>query len=178
MKYCSSCAAPVVLKIPEGDNVPRYVCENCHAIHYQNPKIVVGCLPVWEDRILLCRRAIQPRYGLWTLPAGFMENGETTAQGALRETYEEARAAVQLDGLFAVFSLPHINQVYLMFHGVLENLDFGPGPESMEVRLFQEKEIPWPQLAFTAVQRTLRYYLGDRRGGEFKLHVDDILPPR
>lgn len=167
----------MALKIPEGDSVPRYVCEKCHTIHYQNPKVVVGCLPEWEGNILLCRRAIEPRYGLWTLPAGFMENGETTEQGALRETYEEARASVHLAGLFAVFSIPHISQVYMMFHGTLNDLNFGPGPESIDVRLFSEAEIPWDKLAFPVVHRTLWYYLEDRRKGKFEIHVDNLTRP-
>jgi ADP-ribose pyrophosphatase YjhB (NUDIX family) len=175
MNYCSYCAAPVVLKTPDGDNVARYVCDTCHTIHYQNPKIIVGCLPEWQDKILLCRRAIEPRYGLWTLPAGFMENGETTEQGAIRETYEEAGAAVALTGLYSVFSLPHISQVYLLFRGTLVNLNYTPGPESLEVRLFREAEIPWEKLAFQVVRVTLEAYFRDRHQGNFQLHVGDIL---
>jgi ADP-ribose pyrophosphatase YjhB (NUDIX family) len=175
MNYCSYCAAPVVLKIPEGDSIPRYVCETCHTIHYQNPKIIVGCLPEWQDKVLLCRRAIEPRYGLWTLPAGFMENGETTEQGAIRETYEEAGATVALTGLYSVFSLPHISQVYLLFRGNLINLNYAPGPESLEVRLFSEEEIPWEKLAFQVVRVTLECYFRDRHIGQFQLHVGDVL---
>jgi ADP-ribose pyrophosphatase YjhB (NUDIX family) len=175
MNYCCYCAAPVVLKIPEGDTLPRYVCENCHTIHYQNPKIVVGCLPEWEDQVLLCRRAIEPRYGLWTLPAGFMENGETTEQGALRETYEEAQARVNISSLFTVFSLPHINQVYMMFRGDLINLDFAPGAESLEVKLFRENEIPWEKLAFQVIRISLERYFRDRHEGRFQVHVGNVL---
>ncbi len=176
MKYCSECAAPVVFKIPAGDNLPRYVCENCHTIHYQNPKIVAGCIACWEDKILLCRRAIEPRYGLWTLPAGFMENGESTAQAALRETLEEAGARVEIAGLFAVFSIPHISQVYMIFHGKLQDLDFAPGEESLEVDLFKQEDIPWETLAFYVVRKTLGVYFDDWNAGKIQLHVGDIHP--
>src|SRR5512135_3197993 len=130
MKYCSHCGAPLSHRIPDGDNRHRYVCDACGTVHYQNPRMVVGCLPVWEDKVLLCRRAIEPRYGLWTLPAGFMENGETTAEGAIRETREEAGARVELDGLYSLINVPDIDQVYLLFRGRLLDLDFAPGEES------------------------------------------------
>lgn len=175
MKYCSNCGASVVLRIPAGDNRPRYVCDSCQVIHYQNPKIVTGCIPVWEGKILLCRRAIEPRYGLWTLPAGFMENGETTLQAAQRETLEEAQARVNIEALYTLFNLPHINQVYMMFRAALCDLDFAPGHESLEVALFSEAAIPWEQLAFPVVRETLRLYFADRgRGGDFPVHVGDI----
>ena len=174
MKYCSDCGAPVNLRIPPGDNLPRYVCERCLAIHYQNPKLVVGCIPERGDEILLCRRAINPRHGLWTLPAGFMENGETTAEAAAREAREEANADVAIGSLFSLFNLPHINQVYLIFHGQLLNSDYAPGAESLEVTLFHETDIPWDELAFPAIQRTLRYYYQDRRNGKLSLHLGDI----
>lgn len=175
MKFCSDCGAPVSLRIPEGDNRSRYVCDRCQAIHYQNPKIVTGCIPVWEGKILLCRRAIEPRYGLWTLPAGFMENGETTLQAAQRETLEEAQARVSIQALYTLFNLPHIDQVYMMFRATLCDLHFAPGAESLEVALFAEPEIPWDQLAFPVVRETLRLYFRDReRGGDFPVHVGDI----
>ena len=132
MIFCSNCGARLIRKIPPGDDRLRYVCESCATIHYQNPKIVAGCIPEWEGRLLLCRRAIEPRHGLWTLPAGFMENGETTEQAAARETWEEARARVGSMQLYGVFSIPHISQVYMMFRGVLLAEEFGPGPESLE----------------------------------------------
>jgi ADP-ribose pyrophosphatase YjhB (NUDIX family) len=150
------------------------VCEGCGTIHYQNPKIVVGCLPEWEDRVLLCKRAIEPRLGLWTLPAGFLENGETIGAGAVRETLEEAKARVELGALYAVISLPQIAQVYMMFRARLLDLEFGPGTESLEVRLFEEAEIPWEQIAFRTIGRTLRRYFLDRRMGHFGLHVSAI----
>ena len=175
MKFCSACGSPrIELRVPEGDTLPRHVCADCGTIHYQNPKIVVGCLPEWERRILLCRRAIEPRYGLWTLPAGFLENGETLVQGALRETLEEADARVAIHGLYAVISLPQINQVYMMFRAALLDLDFGPGSESLEVRLFDEADVPWEGLAFRTIARTLRNFFLDRRQGAFALHVSAI----
>ncbi len=175
MNYCSECGASVSVKVPEGDSRPRYVCGDCGAIHYQNPKMVVGCIPEWEGGILLCRRAIEPRYGLWTLPAGFMENGETAQQGAARETLEEANARVAVDGLYSLFNLPHINQVYMLFRSRLLDLDFGPGAESLEVRLFEEEEVPWDRLAFPVVQETLRLYFADRANGGQGLRCGDIV---
>lgn len=177
MKFCSNCGSSVVLAVPPGDNFTRHVCPSCQTIHYQNPKMVVGCIPEWEDKILLCRRAIEPKYGLWTLPAGFMENGETTAQAAARETHEEAKARVEIGELFSMYSLPYINQVYLLFRARLLDLDFGPGEESLEVGLFHESEIPWQQLAFRTVSETLKLYFSDRIEGKFSLHVGDISPP-
>ena len=175
MKFCSVCgSADLALRIPDGDTLPRFMCNNCGTIHYQNPKIVVGCLPEWQDRVLLCKRAIEPRYGLWTLPAGFLENGETLSSGALRETLEEAHARVALGELYTVISLPQINQVYMMFRSRLVDLAFGPGAESLDVRLFDESEIPWESLAFRTIARTLRNYFMDRRRGDFTLHVSAI----
>ncbi len=147
------------------------MCAACGAIHYRNPKVVVGCLATLGTEVLLCRRAIEPRRDLWTLPAGFMENGETLEQGAARETLEEANARVEMGGLYTVISLPHISQVYVMFLARLADRGFGPGPESLEVRLFREEEIPWERLAFRTIARTLRQYFLDRRDGAFPLHV-------
>jgi ADP-ribose pyrophosphatase YjhB (NUDIX family) len=175
MKFCSECGSDVELRLPEGDDRLRYVCTSCETIHYQNPKIVVGCIPEWEDRILLCRRAIEPRHGLWTLPAGFMENGETSQQGAARETLEEAEARVEVGDLYTLFNLPHINQVYLVFRGRLLDLDFGPGAESLDVRLFREEEIPWEQIAFPVIKETLGLYFRDRTNGGFAVWSGDIV---
>jgi ADP-ribose pyrophosphatase YjhB (NUDIX family) len=174
MKFCSQCGHPVVVKIPDGDNVPRHICESCATIHYQNPKMIVGCLPYWKDQVLLCKRAIQPRVGLWTLPAGYLENGETTLQGAIRETLEEAGARVQVDDFYSLINLPHIDQVYLFFRARLLDLDFVPGTESLEVSLFQETEIPWDHLAFRTVSMVLKDYFSDRQQGEFKIRVQDL----
>jgi len=175
MKFCSHCGTPVELKVPEGDHLPRFVCPSCRTIHYQNPKVVVGSIPVWEDRILLCKRAIEPRYGLWTLPAGFMENEETTIEGALRETMEEAGARVEVIDLHTMFNLPHVNQVYVMFRAKLLDLDFGPGPESLEVALYEEKDIPWKEIAFPVIEQTMRLFFEDRRRGTFGIHTGDII---
>ncbi len=170
MKYCGNCGAPVELRIPAGDDRERYTCSACGSIHYQNPKLVVGCVAELGDRILLCRRAIEPRLGLWTLPAGFMENGETVEEAAVRETAEEAKARVEILSLFSVVSLPHISQVYMLFRGRLLNEDFGAGHETLEVRLFLEQDIPWDDLAFPSIAHTLDRYFKDRGQGVFQLH--------
>jgi len=175
LNFCSHCGGAVETRIPEGDNRPRQMCPGCGAIHYLNPKLVVGCIPEWENRLLLCKRAIEPRSGLWTLPAGFLENGETTRQGAARETLEEAGARVRVQGLYSLFNLPHIDQVYMLFRSCLLDLDFSPGTESLEVRLFSEREIPWDELAFPVVRETLRLYFQDRIEGEYPLRSGDIL---
>lgn len=175
MKYCANCGNPVTLKVPEGDDRERHVCEHCDTIHYQNPRIITGCLPIYEDKVLLCKRAIEPRYGLWTLPAGFMENGETTEQGALRESWEEARASIDIHGLYTLFNLPQINQVYMFYRGVLNNLDFGPGVESLEVELFTEPQIPWDELAFPVVNKTLKHYFSDRREDHYPMRSEDLI---
>jgi len=175
MIYCSNCGARVVEKIPAGDNRIRFVCESCNTIHYQNPNIVAGCIPQWQDRLLLCRRAIEPRYGLWTLPAGFMENGESTEQAAARETWEEARARVESMKLYGIYSIPHINQVYMMFRAHLQTEDFEPGPESLDVGLFAAHEIPWDKLAFPVVKQTLEHYCSDLESNEYPVRVEDII---
>ncbi|HYQ71404.1 MAG TPA: NUDIX hydrolase [Gammaproteobacteria bacterium] len=180
MYYCSNCGTRVVERTPQGDNRLRYVCDACDTVHYQNPKIVAGCIPCLDNRLLLCRRAIEPRYGLWTLPAGFMENGESTEQAAARETMEEACATVEKLELYGVFSIPHISQVYMMFRARLAANEFRPGSESLEVRLFQEHEIPWDNLAFPVVKTTLEHYFKDLRSNCFPVHVENIIrhPPR
>ncbi|HHJ13599.1 MAG TPA: NUDIX domain-containing protein [Gammaproteobacteria bacterium] len=176
MKFCSQCGAAVVLRIPEGDNRERHICDRCHTIHYQNPNIVAGCIPEWDGRILLCRRAIEPRHGLWTLPAGFMENGETTEQAAARETLEEAGARVDIIELYGLFSIPHINQVYMLYRAALLDGAFEPGTESLECRLFKAREIPWNKLAFPVVEETLRRYVADLEAGNgFPLQRGDII---
>jgi ADP-ribose pyrophosphatase YjhB (NUDIX family) len=176
MKFCNQCGAPVELRIPAGDTLPRFVCGACRTIHYQNPRMVVGCIPEWEDKILLCRRGIEPRCGLWTVPAGFMENGETTYQGAVRETLEEANARIEIGPPYALYNIPHINQVYILFRAQLLDLGFSTGAETLEVRLFAESEIPWEQIAFATVHNTLMQYYSDRRNGEYKFHMGTIEP--
>ncbi len=175
MKFCNECAAPLTVRIPPGDNVPRYVCTVCATVHYQNPKIVAGCVAEWQGRILLCRRAIEPRSGLWTLPAGFMENEESAVQAARRETWEEANAQVEDLQLCGLYSLLHVSQVYLMFRGQLKDGQASAGVESLEVGLFTEAEIPWSEIAFAVVEETLRQYFADRRNGVFQMHVADII---
>lgn len=177
MKFCSSCGSSITLKIPAGDDRQRHVCGECDTIHYQNPRIIAGCLPIHEDKVLLCKRAIEPRHGLWTLPAGFMENGESTEEGALRETWEEARARITIDSLYTMFSLPQINQVYLLYRGSLTDLDFGPGPESLAVELFSEDQIPWDEIAFPVMKKTLRHYFTDRFEGHFPLRSEALYKP-
>jgi ADP-ribose pyrophosphatase YjhB (NUDIX family) len=175
MKYCSRCGAEIVVRIPDDDNRERHVCSSCDTVHYQNPKIVAGCIPAWEDKVLLCRRAIEPRHGYWTLPAGFMELGETSLEAAVRETQEEANARVDIQDLYMVINLPHVDQVYMMFRSLLQDTDFRPGPESQEVGLFRQGEIPWDELAFATIRETLRYYFEDRRKGVFRTRAGDIL---
>jgi ADP-ribose pyrophosphatase YjhB (NUDIX family) len=175
MNYCNACGGPLDQQVPEGDNRPRHVCSDCGAIHYRNPKVVTGTIPVWQDRVLLCKRAIKPRYGLWTLPAGFLENGESSHQGAVRETLEEAKARVEVEALYSTFNLPHIDQIYMLFRARLLDLEFGPGEESLEVALFREQDIPWDELAFPVVAETLRLFFADRANGGFGIHMGDIL---
>jgi len=188
MKFCSECAHPVALAIPEGDNRPRHVCTQCGTIHYQNPKNVIGTIPVWEHegqlQVLLCRRAIEPRYGYWTLPAGFMENGETTGEAAARETEEEAGANIELGPLFALLNVAHVHQVHMFYLARLVDLDFHPGEESLEVQLFSESEIPWDDLAFPTIRKTLELFFADRvkmrEGGKdvgYGVHTHDIVRP-
>ena len=172
VRFCSVCGSDrIEHRIPDGDNMPRNICAACGTIHYQNPKVVVGCLPEWDDQVLLCKRAIEPRLGWWTLPAGFLENGETVVAGAVRETLEEASARVDIGNLYTMISLPQISQVYMVFRAQLLDLDFGPGPESLEVRLFREDEIPWEEMAFRTIGRTLRNYFLDRKLGAFPTRV-------
>ena len=176
MKFCSNCASPVVKRVPPGDNVPRWVCDTCGDIHYQNPKLVVGAIAEWDGRLLLCRRAIEPRYGYWTLPAGFMENGETAAQAALRETLEEAGARIELLAPFSMISVPYVNQVHLFYRARLLDLEFKPGEESLEVALYEEAQVPWKDIAFRTVGLTLKHWFAERRTGTYGFHAEDILP--
>lgn len=175
MKYCSSCGAGVVYRVPPGDNRERYMCERCETIHYTNPRIVTGCLVTWEDQVLLCKRAIAPRNGYWTLPAGFLENGETVEDGAARETWEEARAEVEVYDLYTLFSLPHISQIYMFYRARLIRPEFAAGEETEDVGLFREHEIPWDVLAFPAVRETLEHYFRDRAGAHFPVHTRSLI---
>ena len=164
MKYCSDCGQLLAFRVPPGDNLQRHLCDSCGKIHYENPRMVVGCVPVWKETILLCRRAIEPRYGYWTAPAGFMENGESADEGAIRETREEACASVEIRRLHTIYSIPHINQVHLFFLADLISPTFSPGSESLETKLFRQDEIPWDDLAFTSVRFALEKYFEDRTG--------------
>jgi ADP-ribose pyrophosphatase YjhB (NUDIX family) len=187
MNFCSECGHAVALSIPEGDNRPRHVCTQCGTIHYQNPKMVIGSIPVWEHegalQVLLCRRAIEPRLGYWTLPAGFMENGETTAEAAVRETEEEAGANIELGPLFTLLNVAHVHQVHMFYLARLLDLDFAPGEESLEVQLFAERDIPWDDLAFPTIRTTLELFFADRvkmREGvasAYGVHSHDIRRP-
>jgi ADP-ribose pyrophosphatase YjhB (NUDIX family) len=171
MNYCSHCGQAVSQRIPDGDDRLRSICDGCDTIHYQNPRIIVGIIPTHEDQVLLCRRAIEPRKGYWTVPAGFMENGETTLQGAKRETWEEARANVSDETLYRMFDLPYINQVYIFYRSTLVDHTYHAGPESLEVKLFSEQEIPWGEIAFPVVTDALREYFDDCRNGSFPVRV-------
>ena len=174
MKFCSHCGQTVTLLVPEGDHRERHVCTSCGTVHYQNPKIVAGCVPEYRGRILLCRRAIEPRLGFWTIPAGFMENGETTQDAARRESIEEALAPVNIGSLLAVVHVLHANQVHIMFRARLDEPEFGVGAESLEVRLCDEADIPWHDIAFRSVDFALRRYLEDRRAGLEQHHFTAI----
>jgi ADP-ribose pyrophosphatase YjhB (NUDIX family) len=174
MKFCPNCAAPLARRVPPGDSLPRDVCDACGNVHYQNPKLVVGTVPDWQGRVLLCRRAIEPRYGYWTLPAGFMENDETAAEAALRETLEEAGAQIELESAFSLISVPRVNQVHLFYRARLVDLEFKPGVESLEVALFDEAKIPWKEIAFRTVDLTLKHWFADRARGSYGFHAEDI----
>ncbi len=174
MKFCTKCGSRIVLRIPEGDDRERHVCTKCGTIHYSNPRVIVGCLPVHEGRVLLCKRAIEPRKNYWTLPAGFMENKETTVQGAARETWEEARARVSNLDLYRVFDVPHISQVYMFYRCDVDDGEYGVGPESLESNLYLEGEIPWDNIAFPVVYETLREYFSDAPSGHFPVRVSTI----
>jgi ADP-ribose pyrophosphatase YjhB (NUDIX family) len=170
IKYCTQCGSPVEEKIPFGETLVRSVCPSCQMIHYENPKIVAGCIPEWEDQVLLCRRAIEPRIGLWTFPAGFMELGESTEEAAIRETLEEANADISIHRLFGIFSLPHVDQVYVVYRAHLKNLHFKPGPESLDVQLIRTSDIPWDQLAFPVIHETLARYVKDVQEANHQTH--------
>ncbi len=172
--HCRRCGSPTQYRVPADDNRERAVCTACGEIHYENPINVVGTVPVWDERVLLCRRNIEPRHGLWTLPAGFLELGETSEQGALRETDEEAGAEVALEGLFTVLNVVRAGQIHLFYRARMLSPRLAPGPETIEARLFREHEVPWDQIAFRTVRQTLVHYFDDRRAGRFGVHAGDI----
>jgi ADP-ribose pyrophosphatase YjhB (NUDIX family) len=171
IKHCRNCGAAVVYRLPDdGDTRQRAVCPACDTIHYENPLNVVGTVPYWGERVLLCKRNIEPRWGKWTLPAGFMELGESTAEGAARETVEEAGARIEMEDLFTVLSVPRVGQVHLFYRARLLSEQFDPGHETIEAQLFTEDEIPWDEIAFRTVRETLLCYFADRRAGRFDVH--------
>jgi ADP-ribose pyrophosphatase YjhB (NUDIX family) len=172
--FCSVCGHTTVSHVPPGDNRLRDCCDHCGAVHYVNPRPVVGTIPVWGDQVLLCKRAIEPRLGKWTLPAGFMEVNETTGDGALRETLEEAGARVRLGPLFSMIDVPHVQQVHIFFRAELLDTNFAIGTESLEARLFRQNEIPWDEIAFRTVSTTLELYFADRARGEFGVYTRAI----
>lgn len=175
-KFCSACGHPVAQRIPADDSRLRHVCTNsdCGAVHYINPKVVLGTIPMYGEQVMLCRRAIEPRYGYWTLPAGFMEINESVHQGAARETLEEAGARVRLGPPFTIFDVQRAQQVHMFFRAELLDLEYAAGPESLEVKMFHEHEIPWDDLAFMTVSKTLKLFFEDRRSGHFRLHSGDL----
>ena len=174
MKFCSHCGASLSYRIPSGDDRPRHVCDNCGTVHYENPKVVVGCIPVWENKLLLCRRAIEPGFGKWTLPAGYLENGETAEQGAVRETYEETGARVEIVQPYALFSLTFVDHIYFMFHARMLSSHFVPGKESLSVRLFSEPEIPWSEIAFSVIRETLERFFREKPRDRLILQVGEM----
>ncbi len=169
-KFCSQCSTPNIRKLLEGDNRERDLCETCGAVHYQNPRLVVGTLPIWGDKILLCLRAIEPRANTWTLPAGFMELGEAMDEGAARETQEEAGVRIELGQLYTVINIPHVDQVHVYFLAKALGPELDPGPETLEARWYGLDEIPWDNLAFKSVSTTLKHYLRERETGHFETH--------
>jgi ADP-ribose pyrophosphatase YjhB (NUDIX family) len=175
IKFCRTCGASVVYRLPDdGDPKPRAVCTACNSVQYENPLNVVGTVPFWGDQVLLCKRNIEPRWGKWTLPAGFMELQETAAQGAARETVEEAGAQFELLGLFSVVNVVRVGQLHLFYRAQLTSDQFDPGHESLEARLFDEADIPWDELAFKTVRETLLRYFADRKTGTYAVHEIDI----
>lgn len=176
IKHCRQCGTAVAYRVPDdGDTKERAVCPSCATIHYENPLNVVGTVPHWGDKVLLCKRNIEPRWGKWTLPAGFMELNETTAEGAARETDEEAGAQFELQGLFTLLNVARVGQVHLFYRARLTSDQFNPGHETIEARLFGEDEIPWDEIAFRTVKETLERYFADRRSGTFGVHTLDIV---
>jgi ADP-ribose pyrophosphatase YjhB (NUDIX family) len=175
IKHCKECGTAVIYRIPDdGDTKQRAICTACHTVHYENPLNVVGTVPYWGEQILLCKRNIEPRWGKWTLPAGFMELNETVAEGAARETVEESGAQFELEGLFSLVNVARVGQVHLFYRARLLSNQFDPGHETIEARLFREDEIPWDEIAFRTVKETLERYFSDRRTGLYSIHAIDI----
>jgi ADP-ribose pyrophosphatase YjhB (NUDIX family) len=165
MEFCNNCGQNVVFEIPDGDNRARHICRHCGIIHYENPRIVAGCVVSCQDLILLCKRAIEPRYGYWTVPAGFMENGETLPEAAARETFEEALADVEIGVMSTVVDVIRAHQVHIFFEGILPEPVFGAGEETLEARMFKPEDIPWSDIAFPSVRMALEHHLSIRESG-------------
>lgn len=174
MKFCADCGHPVELRIPSDDHAPRSICTVCGMVHYRNPKVIVGCVPEWQGRILMCRRNIEPRRGLWTFPAGFLEMGETSGEGAARETHEEAQAEVDIGGLLAVINVPYVSQIYMIHRGRMKSEHHGVTHESSETRLMREDEIPWDEIAFPTIWHSLKFFFADRARGVEEIHALDL----
>jgi ADP-ribose pyrophosphatase YjhB (NUDIX family) len=175
IQHCRNCGVAVVYRLPDdGDTRQRAVCPGCHTVHYENPLNVVGTVPYWGDKVLLCKRNIEPRFGKWTLPAGFLELGETTAEGALRETIEEAGAKIEMEGLFTLINVARVGQLHLFYRAKLLSDQFDPGSETIEAKLYAEADIPWDEIAFLTVRKTLEHFFADRRSGQFPIHTLDI----
>jgi ADP-ribose pyrophosphatase YjhB (NUDIX family) len=174
MNFCSHCGAKVARRVPPGDHLARFVCDSCGTIHYQNPRLVLGCVPEHEGRILLCRRAIEPRRGYWTVPAGFMENGETLQEAAARECYEEALARVEIGSLLSIVHVLHAEQVHVFFRAQMPKAEYGAGAESLEVMLVTPAEIPWEDIAFRSTVFTLQRYLEDKAAGQERHHYETL----
>jgi ADP-ribose pyrophosphatase YjhB (NUDIX family) len=175
MKFCSNCAHPVSFSAVEGEHIPRFHCVRCNVIHYVNPKVIVGCLPIWEDKVMLCKRGIEPQYGLWNIPGGFMENDETTEEGAVREMYEETLGRVRVIGLHTVFNVVVVNQVHLHYLVEMVDLDYSLTPESIDIQLFTEAEIPWQDVAFASSKFALKKYFEDRKNNTRNTHIGSLL---
>lgn len=174
MKFCSDCGQPVELLIPEHDHLPRHVCKSCGAIHYRNPKVIAGCVATWGDRVLMCRRAIEPRLGKWTFPAGFLEMGETSGEGAARETLEEAGAEVDIEDLFVLINVPYVSQIYAIYRGRMRSERHHATHESSETCLMREDEIPWDEIAFPTIWHSLKFFFADRAAGRREFHALDL----
>ena len=174
IKFCSQCGSPTRFSIPEGDNRQRAICTVCNHIHYTNPRVIVGCVPTYDDKLLLCKRAIEPRINLWTLPAGFLENGETAADGAVRESWEEARITAEGVQLYRLYDVPYINQLYIFFLCQIREGKFEPGPESYETRLYENSEIPWDEIAFPVVKETIEEFFEDKKNNHFPVRMSEI----
>lgn len=178
MKYCANCGHQITLLVPKGDDRERHCCGDCGSIHYINPRIIVGCLPIWDDKIMICRRGIEPQLGYWTLPAGFMELGETTEQGAIRETFEETRAEVEIEHLHGIYNIPQIDQVYFLYRAKMTSAKFEITPESTEIKLVSPQQIPWDELAFEVMKTALKQYADNEPSNHPDFHHQQIDIPR